>query len=145
VRKDQYIDQVICVNRKIEQVASAIVASDPEAIIVIQSDHGSFTSLRGRFDSATVSATTRFEISWPINFIRAPAACRQWLYPGMAQVNTMRFVLGCIQRTPPSYAEDRSYWNTASGPDSYGPFIRVKEPPQLPNVQQETGSPRDVR
>jgi arylsulfatase A-like enzyme len=140
VRKDMYIDEVVCVNAKIEHVAKAIVENDPDAIIVIQSDHGSFTSLTGRFDSATVSPTTVFEISWPINFIRAPAACRQWLYPGMSQINTMRFVLGCIQRTRPSYVEDRSYWNIAKGPDTYGPFVRVRAPPQMPKKPEQQAS-----
>jgi hypothetical protein len=136
VRKDMYIDEVVCVNAKIEQVAKAIVANDPGAIVVIQSDHGSFTSLTGRFDPQTVSPTTVFEIEWPISFIRAPAACRQWLYPGMSQVNTMRFVLGCIQRRRPSYVEDRAYWNNAPGPNSYGPFLRVTRPPQMPAPAQ---------
>jgi hypothetical protein len=140
VRKEMYIDEVACVNTKIERVAKAIVAEDPDAIIVIQSDHGSFTSLTGRFDPATVSPTTVFEISWPINFIRAPAACRQWLYPGMSQINTMRFVLGCIQRTRPSYVEDRSYWNAAKGATTYGPFVRVTTPPQMPDPEQQASS-----
>jgi hypothetical protein len=141
VRKDMYLDEVVCVNSKIERLASALVADDPGAIVVIQSDHGSFTSLTGRFDAATVSPTTKFEMAWPINFVRAPAACRQWLYPGMSQINTMRFVLGCIQRRPPAYVEDRSYWSIGKGPDTWGPFVRVTTPPQAPATEDE-GSER---
>jgi len=122
--KAPYEKNMACVNRKIEELVGAIIARDPGAIIVIQSDHGSFTSASKAQVPSKMSPVTRFEISRPITFIRAPQACGQWLYKGMSQVNTMRFVLACAHDAKPDYISDISYADMSNAADIHGPFRR---------------------
>lgn len=122
--KAPYEKNMACVNRKIEKLVGEIIARDPGAIIVIQSDHGSFTSAARQLVPAKISPLTRFEISRPINFIRAPQACARWLYRGMSQINTMRFALACAHDGKPDYLPDISYADMSASADIHGPFQR---------------------
>ena len=122
VEKTSYLAALQCVNRKLMSLIDAIDRDDPTALVVIQSDHGSFTQAHGHVAWDNLPAALRDELTWPINFIRAPADCRHWLYDGIAQVNTMRFMIGCAMREPPHYLTDDSYIGRGRGTGD-GPFV----------------------
>ena len=122
VEKDSYLAALHCVNRKLMLLIDEIDRRDPGALVVIQSDHGSFTQAHGHVAWDSLPAPLRDELTWPINFIRAPADCRHWLYDGIAQVNTMRFMIGCAMREPPHYLSDDSYIGRGRGTGD-GPFV----------------------
>jgi hypothetical protein len=122
VEKDSYLAALQCVNRKMMSLIDAIDRDDPGALVVIQSDHGSFTQAHGHVAWDSLPAALRDELTWPINFIRAPAECRRWLYDGIAQVNTMRFMIGCAMREPPHYLTDDTYIGRGRGTGD-GPFV----------------------
>jgi hypothetical protein len=122
VGKESYLAALQCVNRKLMSLIDEIDRDDPTALVVIQSDHGSFTQAHGHVAWDNLPPALRDELTWPINFIRAPAECRHWLYDGMAQVNTMRFMIGCAMREPPHYLTDDTYIGRGRGTGD-GPFV----------------------
>jgi hypothetical protein len=122
VGKASYLAALQCVNRKLMSLIDEIDRDDPGALVVIQSDHGSFTQAHGHVAWDSLPAALRDELTWPINFIRAPADCRRWLYDGIAQVNTMRFMIGCAMREPPHYLTDDTYIGRGRTTGD-GPFV----------------------
>jgi hypothetical protein len=126
---EPYRSSLSCVNRQIKELVRAIILRDPGAIVVIQSDHGSFTATPKNLVPENASPLSRFEVSRPINFIRAPDSCRQWLYRGITQINTMRFALACAQDGVPRYLSDISYADTSKSNSVHGPFVRQEKPP----------------
>ena len=122
VEKESYLAALQCVNRKLMALIDAIDRDDASALVVIQSDHGSFTQAHGIVAWDNLPAALRDELTWPINFIRAPAECRHWLYDGIAQVNTMRFMIGCAMREPPHYLTDDTYIGRGRTTGD-GPFV----------------------
>lgn len=106
-----YAESAECVSRQMVFFAREIVRRDPDAIVIIQSDHGSDTMVDwspeiplSRWPANAVEE--RFGI---LNAIRVPARCSQWQYDTMSPVNTFRLVLGCMQDAPPDLLPDRSF------------------------------------
>jgi hypothetical protein len=115
--KPAFLEQLACVNREALDLVGKIVAHDPRAIIVMQSDHG--TAFRGQFtplheagDEPTgAGAEARGRLKKPydawdasdvkerfgaLNAIRMPAACAEQAAGTIDLVNTFARVLGCI-------------------------------------------------
>jgi hypothetical protein len=94
--KPAFLDQLVCVNSEATALASAIVRSDPGAIIVLQSDHG--TAFRGQFQKPFDSwdALDLKERFGALNAIRMPDACAHQAEGTVDLVNTFSRVLNCI-------------------------------------------------
>jgi hypothetical protein len=100
-----YIDNLQCANRYLLKLIDFLDANDPNALVVIQSDHGSKFSVE-----FTWKTQAEYEQRYGILMaVRAPERCRQWLYPGLSPVNIMRFALGCATGREPSYLKDRHF------------------------------------
>jgi len=116
--REGYLEALRCVNRRVEVLVDRIIARDAGAIIVIQGDHG--PGLKIRWD-APMNTWTEAEISERasyLNLVRAPVACAPALDHAMAQVNTARFVLSCIEGRPPEYLPERTFLSTYdTGPE----------------------------
>ena len=110
--REQYGSAVACVNQEVLALAARIEALDPGAIVVFQADHGTeFTvdwnlPLREWTDAAIEERTSI------LNLIHVPEPCRRWLRQTLSPINTMRLVLGCLQRRPPEYLPESTYINT---------------------------------
>jgi hypothetical protein len=94
--KPAFLEQLVCVNNEAMALAAAIVRSDPEAIILLQSDHG--TAFRGQFEKSfdgwdSLDLKERFGA---LNAIRMPAACAHQAEGTVDLVNTFPRVLNCI-------------------------------------------------
>jgi hypothetical protein len=109
VQRETYLSALKCVNLQVLALLDDIDKYDSHALVVIMSDHGSFTQSNGSIEWDRMSPSLVDEMTYPINFIRAPPECESWLYKGMAQVNTMRFILGCAMRQKPDYLADDTY------------------------------------
>ena len=108
----EYLDVVRCLNTSVQAFVTRITRNDPDAIIVIQSDHGSAFGVPLNTDSRGWSRKALSERSSFLNLVRAPQACKPWLPPALGQVNTARFVLACTERRPPDYLPERSWLDT---------------------------------
>ena len=118
-----YIKTVECVNEKAMQLISTISKHDPSGIIVVQSDHGPVTRknwVDSSYNHEDVSMKNRIGI---INSVKVPEECHQWLKSSLGPINTIRFVLSCLQRKEPEYVEEKTYITAYKGED----FGTVKE------------------
>lgn len=115
-----YTDTVGCVNRSVLSLASRIQELDPSALVVFQGDHGSGFSVDWRGALADWSDDAIDERTSILNLVRVPEACREWVRPNLSPINTMRLVLGCMERRPPDYLEDRTYLATYETSPDFG-------------------------
>jgi hypothetical protein len=96
---EQYGQAVECLNRSLLRAIDRIEAEDPNAIIVIQGDHGPKFGIefhRPLSDWSQEQLDARFAI---LNAHRLPAGCRARDERAELAVNTFRIVLGCITGT----------------------------------------------
>ena len=94
--KPAFLEQLICVNGEATDLLGKIARSDPEAIVVVQSDHG--TAFRDQFKKPidTWDSLDLKERFGALNAIRMPASCAQDAQGSVDLVNTFARVLNCI-------------------------------------------------
>ena len=91
-----FTDQLICVNNEAIDLLHAIVQKDPQAIVVLQSDHG--TAFRGQFKKP-FDAWDQLDLKerfGALNALRMPAVCSADTQGTVDLVNTFARVLNCI-------------------------------------------------
>lgn len=104
-----YAHQLRCATKTLPRLARAIVTADPEAIIVIQSDHG--ISIYGQH-LKPVSELSDAELRENLSIFsafRLPDRCREHLRPGLTPVNTFRLIFACLDGRTPDLLEDRMF------------------------------------
>jgi hypothetical protein len=111
---EPYLKELRCVNGFMIEAIDEILAVDPDAVIVVQGDHGS------KVDGAEISdedlVAQRYAI---LDAMRLPEGCSR---PGGVEVNvnTFRVVLACLAGEPPSLLEARAYTDPL-GPGGLAP------------------------
>ena len=103
-----FVDQLRCTNAQAEILLQRIVRSDPAAILILQSDHG--TAFNGQFAKPPTewSDADLHERFGALNAMRLPAECRDKLRPDLTLIDTFPLVLSCLtgeefQRQPPRF------------------------------------------
>jgi hypothetical protein len=122
-----YADAVKCVNREVEQLVDTILLANPNALIVLQGDHGSAFGIDWETPMAQWTAEAIVERSSFLNLVRAPEDCKRWLDRPLGQINTARFVLACLEGTPPSYLPERTFLSTYSQGKEKGQWQRAPD------------------
>ncbi len=115
--KPAYVATITCVNRQILKGVEAIVRADPEAIIVLQADHGfalDDTFTKPLADWNETEFNRRFGV---FNAMRLPPRCRSALHETLSLVNTFRVVLACLEGRQADLLPDRSYVSKYNNPD----------------------------
>lgn len=107
---ERYLRQVTCLNPRVLEAVDAITENDPDAIVIIQSDHGSeaLSSPDDAYEDWTPEALAeRYAI---LEAMRLPEGCA--VPEGVhANVSTFEYVLACIEGRPAEPLEDRFfYW-----------------------------------
>lgn len=100
---DAYADAAACLHRQLEDAVGAILADDPDALIVIQGDHGH------RFREIRPGDMIEHD-AWfsTLSAIRLPSACRGLAIPDdLNLVNTFRVVFSCLLDDPIELLPDR--------------------------------------
>jgi len=115
-----YVDSIKCVNSQVERLVEVITRLNPNALIVLQGDHGSAFSVPWEQPMAKWPLAAVRERASFLNLVRAPASCRRWLDHPMGQINTARFVVACIEGQAPEYLPEESYMTTYSLGDEKG-------------------------
>ena len=105
----QFTEQLQCVNRHLLALLDQIIESDPEAIILIGSDHGPRMSVRRNLPTGALSDAQVRESLAVLSAFRLPEDCREGLHPRISPVNSMRVVFACLGGHPPRLIEDRFY------------------------------------
>ena len=98
-------------------MVSALVRQDPEAIIIIQSDHGPHVGLGRKgggsgdvtkwIPTTPEEARNKFGI---LSAIRLPEPCRSYLDDERSAVNTFAVVFACLDGSEPKLLPHASYF-----------------------------------
>jgi hypothetical protein len=125
--RDSYLGAVKCVNRQVERFVDEVIRSDPNALIVLESDHGTAFTVNWEAPMAKWSPESIRERSSYLNLIRAPQDCHRWLDRPLGQINTARFVLACLEGQAPAYLPEHTYLSTYSEGPEKGMLIRASQ------------------
>lgn len=107
-----YADQIHWLNGEIKAFVRRVRNDDPNAIVVLQGDHGPGSMLH--WDSLEkTNMLERFSI---LNAIYLPGAPEDILYPNVSNVNTFRIIFNCYFGTELPLLPDTSYFSEARLP-----------------------------
>jgi len=113
--KDEYIDQLIFVNKKTEEVIDKILErSEIPPIIIIQSDHGPQVVT----DNLEAKDFVRARMSI-LNAYYLPDGGNKLLYQSITPVNTFRVVFNYYFRSEFELLEDNVYFSTMDQPYNF--------------------------
>jgi hypothetical protein len=85
-----------------------ILAVDPEAIVIVQSDHGSELLTNWYLELDEWSDEALAERYSVLNAVRLPEGC-DTLEPDEPLVNTYRIVFACLEDTEPARLDTRAF------------------------------------
>lgn len=106
----RYVKQQKWLANEVKQAVNKIIKIDPEAVIIIQADHGT-TEMNGKVREKHTKDWTRddvLELYNIFNAIRLPK--KEWqerLYDSISSVNTFRLILGCLDKKDYPFLPDR--------------------------------------
>jgi hypothetical protein len=103
-----YGDQIRCLDEMLLEAIDRIVARDPTAVIILQSDHGSDFMFSWQTEVDELSDAALQERYSVLNAIRLPDGCPVDI-EGEPLVNTFRIVFACIEGTEPDLLEYRGF------------------------------------
>lgn len=124
-KTELYLAALQCVNLRLEKTVEKLIAVDPKAIIVIQSDHGSDFNVNWASGAANWSQSGIRERTSILNLVRLPERCSTWNRSDLGQVNTMRLVLGCLRDEPPKFLPESIYISSMERTFDYGMVRKV--------------------
>lgn len=104
--RQRFVEQVQCVNLQLNAILDQIEQADPEAIVVISSDHGPRLSVKRNLPTHALSQVQIRDSLAILNAFKLPKRCEMPLQPRMSPVNTMRIVFACLGGHAPRLTED---------------------------------------
>jgi hypothetical protein len=107
-----YRDQAQYISDRIQETVDAIIARTPDAIIIIQGDHGSGVGLH----QSSLEQTDVWERLAILNALRLPGVDQAPLYPDITPVNTFRVILNHYFGATLPMLPDESYYATWEHP-----------------------------
>lgn|GEM_PF-7067890 len=120
VQKEYYLDNLKCANIRLMTAVDRILEQDPDAVIIIQGDHGTGHKSKYQKFHMPVSEWTKEELMErhsAFNTLRLPEKCRELIYPTMTLVNTYRIVFACLEGRKPKLQPDKLYAGTYANSD----------------------------
>ena len=120
-RNNNYLEQLIFINRKIEEVIDSILSAPGKApIIIIQADEGSYPTRYVREEKKyDVKKATTMEIRQKLSILNAyflPGVDNKILYPSITPVNSFRIVFNLYFNAGLELLSDESYLNDMDYP-----------------------------
>lgn len=122
-RAAAYGNEVECVDREAIRAFDRIIADDPDAVIIVQGDHGSSLSFNWTTPFDEWSGRSFSERFGALNAMRLPSACADRSIEGEPLVNTFRIVLACLAGTEPDLLDTRVFYS------GYGRIDQLAEVP----------------
>lgn len=94
--RSAFIEQLECVNSQTQVLLQKLTQSDPGALVILQSDHG--TAFNGQFEKPPTDwlDTDLHERFAALNAMRLPAQCRANAAPDLTLIDTFPLVLSCL-------------------------------------------------
>ena len=132
--RPDFAEQLKCVNSQAEALMRRIDASDPDAIIILQSDHG--TAFDGQFakKSNAWSDADLHERFGVLNAIRLPTSCNSTPSSDLTLIDTFPLVFACLTGRPFSRHAPRFFVTPYDNSAEFGQAVeygveRVRSPP----------------
>ncbi len=94
--KPDFIDQLKCVNAQALTLLRKIAQTDSDAIIIVQSDHGTAFSGQFKKKASEWSDSDLWERFGVLNAMRLPPSCRNDITMDQTLVDTFPLVLACL-------------------------------------------------
>lgn len=125
--KEPFLEQLKYLNRRVKEKVESILSTNPESIIIIQSDHGTLSSATEATNLADTRPIVLRERSRNYLAIHLPGYCNtNELYDSLTGVNTIRSILNaCFDANFPRI-DDLMYYNS-SGPGGYSHFRDITD------------------
>jgi hypothetical protein len=117
----QHFDYYLqCLHAQLTRSMEALVKHDPDAIIIVQSDHGSngrYGSLRHMRERPTANwnKVDIDELFGNLSMIRLPKECRDMLHPKLTPVNNFPIIFSCIDGKNYAQSDNFSYLAAYNG------------------------------
>jgi hypothetical protein len=91
-----FIEQLKCVNTQTKALLQEVVQADADALIILQSDHG--TAFRNQFNMPPTEWTEAdlHERFANLNALRLPEPCRTFAAPDLTLIDTFPLVFACL-------------------------------------------------
>ena len=110
--KKGYISSVSCLGKRLDRLIELISQKDNDSIIVVTADHGtSFLQPYMKYanfkDILPKKIIERHSI---FSSIKVPNSCRQYLYPNIGTVNSIRIAVSCAIGASPKLIKDKNYF-----------------------------------
>lgn len=116
---------VDCSSRGAIEFIDYVLSRDPEALIILQSDHGSGSTVDWSSPASTWSQEQVDERLASLSAIRAPQGCEDSVRRLNSSVNTFRVVIACLEGHEPILLEDRYFINTYENVTDFGQVHEV--------------------
>jgi hypothetical protein len=131
-QRPAFVEEIKCVNTQLMRVIHEILADDPDAILVVNSDHGS--AFRQQFGNApdAWSAEDIRERFATLLAMRVPVACRGRAEGLKSLVNVFRVVEGCLTGTDIPLLPHRRFITPYSDDPNFGKVFAVRAPVDAP-------------
>ena len=113
-----YLGQMEFCNRRVVDIVDALQASQREAILIVQADHGSASSFQAGSSAIKQPRLVR-ERTAILNAYLVPEAIRRRLAPDISPVNTFRIVLSELLGVRLDPLEDRVYFSWYDEPHRF--------------------------
>ena len=108
---DHYSQELYCANSHLTNLVTYISKHDPNAIVLIQSDHGHSFNVDWKVNAdrwTEDSILVRSAILWAGKF---PKICQKYLYKNISTINTFRVVFSCLYGEHLELLPDKIYIN----------------------------------
>jgi len=122
-RAAAYANDVQCLDHEVVGAVDRVLAEDPDAVIIIQSDHGSRLSFNWDQPYEDWTPAMLRERFGSLDAIKLPEWCADRSIEGEPLVNTFRIVLACLGHQEPDLLETRTFFN------AYGRISTLVEVP----------------
>lgn len=114
--KRYYLDQLEYLNSRVKEIVEVILKKDEDAVIVLQSDHGSAFLADDWSNPSSEFVNERAKI---LNAILLKGPGRELLYPGISSVNTFPVIFNSIFGENFELLKDSTYFSSYEQPYNF--------------------------
>jgi hypothetical protein len=116
-----YKESYLCSLKKIKQLMNYINSNDPDAIVIIQGDHGFEFDQTGNLKISGFSKKNAIKRLTHFNSMKVNKSCQKYLSNNIGNVNGVRLALSCATNTTPKLIKEKhlvGYYETSK--ENYG-------------------------
>tara|TARA_X000000368_G_C22603160_1_gene524604 strand:- start:131 stop:595 length:465 start_codon:yes stop_codon:yes gene_type:complete len=122
-----YKKSYICVLKKLDSLMSYINKNDPDAIVVIQGDHGFEFDHTGHLKPSGFTKNNAIKRLTHFNAIKINNECRSFISNNIGNVNAIRLALSCATNQKPELIKEESYVGFYETQNDFGKVFNLDD------------------